>query len=133
MSKRRIIRFSVSIAVLMATTSIVFAGTTYVVSCQNKACDWEGTVSLGGGKRFRTITGYCVQCGKFVCLRWKRNERAPEPLCRIWDLETGRMMALYKCSDCDKPFAPIDSIAAAKHCPKCKQASLTASMRRRYD
>jgi len=74
---------------------------------------------------FNQITGFCVETGKFVYLQWKRGEKKPEPMAKVWDSATGKMIELYKCPDCPQPFIPLRRKAndadgpGFEHCPKC--------------
>ena len=71
------------------------------------------------------ITGFCVETGKFVYLQWKRGEKKPEPMAKLWDSATGEMIEIYKCPDCPQPFIPLRRKAndadgpGFDHCPKC--------------
>ena len=99
------------------------AGMDYPMKCTN--CGYSSRVSVGGGKGFEQITGYCQESKKFVYITWKRGEKKPEPMAKVWDSTTGKMIEVYKCPDCEKPFIPLRAKAADidgpgfDHCPKC--------------
>ena len=112
-----------ALAVVLFSVTASFAGTGYPMKC--KKCGFSAEVMIGGGMRFDQITGFCVESGKFVYLTWKRGTKKPEPMAKVWDLATGKMIELYKCPDCPKPFIPLRLKAADMegpgfdHCPKC--------------
>ena len=96
-----------------------FSGTTYEVT----ATDGDGNattyqVSFGGGKLFEQYTAYDPASGKFVYLRHKRGEKAPEPAATIWDHTTGKTIKLYKFPDAEQPLPIIPSIREMTFCPK---------------
>lgn len=113
----------VVLAFVLIPAMVAPAGTGYPMKC--KHCGFSATVMIGGGMGFHQITGFCVESGKFVYLTWKRGTKKPEPMAKVWDSASGKMIEIYKCPDCDKPFIPLRLNAADRHgpgfdhCPKC--------------
>jgi hypothetical protein len=112
-----------ALAIVFACVSISFAGTGYPMKCGK--CGFEAEVMIGGGRRFEQLTGFCVESGKFVYLTWDRGAKQPEPMAKVWDSATGKVIELYKFPDCPQPIMPLQLDAADregpgfKHCPKC--------------
>ena len=112
-----------ALAILLISAMAAFAGTGYPMKCQN--CGYSTRVMIGGGIGFEQLTGFCVESGKFVYLKWDRGTKKPEPIAKVWDSATGQMIEVYKCPDCPKPFIPLRHKAADRngpgfdHCPKC--------------
>lgn len=120
--------------------SLVWAGTSFRITCKNEKCKFSSTVAFGGDIAFERMTGYCALCNKFVYLRWTREGKGdlarqleggtvpkskPAPSGRIWDATTGRTNDLYACPTCTNAFLPILSDKELRFCPKCRQESLT--------
>jgi len=99
----------------VSLTCLLLAGTAMKFLC--KQCGFSAHVSFGGGKRYEKLTGYCTNCEKFVYLKWERRHAEPEPITKIWDSSTGKLIPLYTCLECSKPFASLQS--GLKWCPKC--------------
>jgi len=112
-----------ALAFLLVPALTAFAGMDYPMKCKN--CGFTCRVQIGGGMGFEQITGFCVETGKFVYLQWKRGEKKPEPMAKVWDSATGKMIEIYKCPDCPQPFIPLRRKAndadgpGFDHCPKC--------------
>ena len=94
-----------ALAFLLIPALTAFAGMDYPMKCKN--CGFTCRVQIGGGMGFEQITGFCVETGKFVYLQWKRGEKKPEPMAKVWDSATGKMIEIYKCPDCPQPFIPL--------------------------
>ena len=114
-------------AALLVLSAAAFAGMDYPMKCAN--CGYATRVQIGGGRGFEQITGYCPESKKFVYITWKRGEKKPEPMARVWDSATGRTIEIHKCPDCAKPFIPLRLKPASadgpgfSHCPKCAKPS----------
>ena len=112
-----------ALTILLVPALTAFAGMDYPMKCKN--CGFASDVLIGGGRDFEQVTGFCVEAGKFVYLQWKRGAKKPEPMAKLWDSATGKMIELYKCPDCPQPFIPLRLKAADRnspgfdHCPKC--------------
>lgn len=121
MNKRTMV---IVIGLLVGIVTVARAGELVSIKCRN--CGYQTGASFGGGFLFEQETGYCVNCGKFVWVTWKRGEAGPEPLARVWDSTTGRVIPLYNCTECSKPFMPIMPIQwlKLKYCPKCGKMDL---------
>jgi hypothetical protein len=125
---------------VLASASIVLAGTLYKLQCSDKDCGYKGEIGIGGSRLQVQKTGFCVNCGDLVTVRWDRpregvTPKAPEmkAVGRIWLPTTGEVKPLYPCPKCSQPFLPIDSVAELKCCPKCKKPTLTAKMELIFD
>jgi DNA-directed RNA polymerase subunit RPC12/RpoP len=130
--------FAIGIVILFLLNSgFVFAGMEYMLKCQNKNCNYSTKIDFGRGMGFGMITGYCMTCSDFTYIQWDLEEKKPhgefskdvsswpDPIAKIWDLNTNEPISLYKCQKCSKPFAPIRQIKDVQHCPKCGQRSLS--------
>ena len=112
-----------ALAFLLLPAMAALAGMGYTMTCSD--CGYSSEVQIGGGMMFKQITGYCTESKKFVYLRWKRDEKKPEPIGQIWDSATGKKIDLYKCPDCSKPFMPVQvdpnnvERPGFDRCPKC--------------
>lgn len=95
------------------------AGTGYDFTCTGPDGEYTDQISLGGGRAFEQITGYCHATGKFVHLSWKRKEAPPRPL-QVWDPRTGEILTLYQMPECPAPVAPIRDIQELRNIPPCK-------------
>lgn len=123
--KKRILYFIIAMTVVFST--LVFAGKAYELIC--KSCGYKAEVEFGGGKQFDQLTGFCVECDDFVYIRWKRDEKKPEPLGWVWNPATGESSPVYECPECGKPFLAISSIHDVKHCPKCRKETLESKLK----
>lgn len=117
---RKTLMLGLAIVVLSAMTAS--AGTGYPMKCSN--CGYAATVMIGGGMKFSQITGFCGEKKEFVCLTWEQGQKKPEPVARIWDSSTGKVIELYQCPDCSKPFMPLQLDKSKDGpgfdcCPKC--------------
>jgi Zn finger protein HypA/HybF involved in hydrogenase expression len=145
--KRRncIVAFVLAIAI---TGSLVWAGTSFRMTCKNERCKFSSTVDFGGDIAFEKMTGYCRKCNTFVYLRWARQGKEdlagrleggkvpkskPTPIGMIWDASTGRTNDLYACPTCTNAFLPILSENDLRFCPKCGQGSLNMETGEHYD
>jgi hypothetical protein len=126
MSNKKRLGFII-IGLIVVCTTLVFAGKAYELIC--KSCGYKAEVRFGGGKQFDQLTGFCVQCGDFVYIRWGRNEKKPEPLGRVWNPATGESSPVYACPECGRPFLAISSIHDMKHCPKCDKETLESKLK----
>jgi hypothetical protein len=122
-------------AVSLFFTEAVFAGMEYMLKCRNRNCNYSTKVDFGGGLGFGQIMGYCMTCGDFTYLQWESRERMPDgsfsdkmlkgpnPIAKIWDLNTNEPVPVYKCGKCSQPFILIKDVKNITHCPKCLQKS----------
>jgi len=120
----------------MLNSAALFAGMEYLLKCQNKNCNYSTKIDFGRGMAFGMITGYCATCGDFTYIQWDLGQKTPggdfsedmikgpDPIAKIWDLNTNEPIYIYKCQKCSKPFAPIKQINDIHYCPKCGQRSI---------
>ena len=97
------------------------------LKCSNESCGYKGNVTIGGGRMFNQLTGYCARDKEFVHLQWKRGEATPD-LIKAWDPKTGQTVELFKCSKCSDPVLSIRNAKELTHCPKCNEATLEAKV-----
>jgi len=109
----------------LGLASLLIAGTTYELTCTNKACKHIASLSLGGGRAFAEASGYCSKCANFTSIQWKRGTPEPDPI-KVWNPATGDTLTLHKCPKCTTPFIVIPKIEDVRRCPKCNQPGLQA-------
>lgn len=120
MTKRSLLMAAV--LVLVAAVAAL-AGLDYPMKCST--CGYASRVQIGGGMQFDQLTGFCGNCGKFVYVKWNRGATKPQPVSRVQDPRTGKVIEYYKCPHCAKPFVPYPVGAADTNgpgfdrCPKC--------------
>ena len=127
---RRIISVLIICCVL---TTLTYAGIIRVFQCSNDNCEFKAEVFSGIGKASTRIPGYCTRCDKIVTVSYSNKDLKkgkPIPVDQVWDSETGRMLDLYECPHCKKPFAVIDEMI---FCPKCGKKSITESVEGNWD
>ena len=120
-------------AALLSGACAVFAGTGYEVTCKTPKCGFKTHAGIGGGMNFEAVAGYCEKCKAWESISWKRGAKAPLPVARFWDPETGTTRRVYKCPKCGEPFAVTEKIEDFKFCPKCKQPGLESKRTILYD
>jgi DNA-directed RNA polymerase subunit RPC12/RpoP len=141
MQKKIIVLLCLAFTICLFNPTLTLAGSSYELKCGNKNCNYTEYVNLGGGFAFEQITGYCVKCGKFVYLKWRRkgsrdselSGREPTPVGHVWCPSTGQTKPLYKCPECSEFFLPIDSVQELRFCPRCKQSKLKSKETMCYD
>lgn len=113
----------IAAAIVFVPALATLAGMSYPMKCDH--CGYSTRVVVGGGRLFEQITGYCPGDKKFVSITWKRDEKKPAPMARVWDASTGKTIDLYKCPDCGKPFIALEvkdtdvDGPGFDHCPRC--------------
>mgnify|MGYP006430793487 CR=1 FL=1 len=112
------LKYTLSLILLALLTNIAFAGTGYQVTSQDGDETVTYRVNFGGARRFEQHTAYDPASEKFVYLKWDRGSDAPEPVCSIWNHETGKTIKLYQFPGVENPLPIIPSINAMKVCPK---------------
>jgi hypothetical protein len=126
-----------AMALVLAPAMNALAGMDYAMKCES--CGFEADVRIGGGRKFEQITGFCANSMKFVYLRWKRGEKGPEPIGKVWDSAAGKTIDVHKCPDCSKPFLAIQVKDANRkspgfdHCPKCGKQTFRGKLKLLYD
>jgi hypothetical protein len=83
------------------------AGQSGEIFCSNPGCGYQDTLTIGGGKKSPSLTGYCRSTKKFVRVKldsWK-----------------GYRETVPACADCPEPILPIydGGQVAEIPCPKC--------------
>jgi hypothetical protein len=88
------------------------AGQSGKVSCANPGCGYQNTLTIGGGKRSPSLTGYCRSTKQFVSVALKSWADYRE--------------VIPACPDCPEPIQPIydGSQVAEIPCPKCGHVTL---------
>lgn len=83
------------------------AGQFGTVTCSNPGCGYQDTLTIGGGKKSPSLTGYCRSTKKFVRVKLKS-----------WK---GYRETVPACPDCPEPIEPIygGGQVSAIPCPKC--------------
>lgn len=108
---------NILISFFMCISEYAFCDGGYHLKCQNPGCKFEDMIYLGVGKtEHEKITGFCVQCRKFVSINKPKDEEL-KPTSRIWCSKTGEFFELCECPFCHKPFAKLTF--PIKFCPIC--------------
>jgi hypothetical protein len=113
--------------------SAVYAGSRYRFTCDNQTCGFKEDIDFGGGFYFTRLTGYCVECERFVYIDWRDEEKPKEPIGYVWDEFRGVKRAVHACPKCGKPFLVIERDWDIKHCPKCGGTSFGYGLIMTYD
>jgi hypothetical protein len=94
------------------------AGEAGTVSCSTPDCGYHHDLTIGGGKKSPSLTGYCRSTKQFVYVKLKS-----------W---AGYRETVPACPDCPEAILPIYSggKVAQIPCPKC--GNLTLSFERRF-
>jgi hypothetical protein len=94
------------------------AGEAGRVSCSTPGCGYQDSLTIGGGKKSPSLTGYCRSTKQFVYVKLKS-----------W---AGYRETVPACPDCPEAILPIYSggRVAQIPCPKC--GNLTLSFERRF-
>jgi hypothetical protein len=94
------------------------AGQSGTVSCATPGCGYQESLSIGGGMKSPSLTGYCRSTKKFVYVKLKS-----------WE---GYRETVPACPDCPEAILPIydGGQVAEIPCPQC--ANLSLSYKRRF-
>jgi hypothetical protein len=97
------------------------AGEKGIVSCSTPDCGYHSNLTIGGGMKSPSVTGYCRSTKKFVRVKLKS-----------WD---DYRKIIPKCPDCPEPILPIysGSQVAEIPCPQCGNLSLRYQRRLMFD
>jgi len=68
-----------------------------------------------------------------VYLSWKRGEKAPVPVGKIWNSKTGETTELYQFPDCKIPLPVIRSFEDMKVCPFTGDKNFKVIRKTAYD
>ena len=103
---------------LVFGASPAVAGEKGMVSCATPGCGYHYDLTIGGGKKSPSVTGYCRYTKKFVRVKldsWK-----------------GYRETVPACADCPEPILPIydGGQVAEIPCPQC--GNLTLHYKRRF-
>ena len=104
------------VLVLWAVTAV--AGQSGTVTCANPGCGYHYDLTIAGGKKSPSLTGYCRSTKKFVRVKLESWADYRE--------------VVPACPDCPEPILPIYSggQVAAIPCPQCD--NLTLNFKRRF-
>ncbi|MDD2904372.1 MAG: hypothetical protein PHU44_18240 [Syntrophales bacterium] len=104
--------------ILLASTAL--AGESGTVSCTKPGCGYHTNLSIGGGRRSPSVTGYCAKQKKFVRIKIKSWEDYRKP---------------HYCPGGKERLQPIysGSEVARIPCPKCGNLSLRYQRRLMFD
>jgi len=99
-------------------TAPAAAGEAGTVSCSTPGCGYQQDLTIGGGMRSPSLTGYCRSTKQFVRVKldsWK-----------------GYRETVPACPDCPEPIRPIydGGQVAEIPCPQC--GNLTLHYKRRF-
>lgn len=106
--------------VILLLTDSALAGEAGTVSCTTPGCGYHANLSIGGGRRSPSITGYCAKTRQFVRVKLKSWEDYRKPQRCPGGKE--RLQPIYDGSDVSR-FP----------CPKCGNFSLKFQGGRRFD
>ena len=123
----------ITVIMVLAVATIAYAGTIRQFTCSNKECNFKAEVFSGRGKASTIVAGFCKQCEKMVTVKVRnRNLKGGKitPLTQVWDSTTGKILDLYECPYCKRPFARITRMI---YCPKCGKKSISESMTGKWD
>ena len=97
------------------------AGEAGTVSCATPGCGYHANLSIGGGMKSPSVTGYCRSTKKFVRVKLKS-----------WD---DYRKIIPKCPDCPEPIRPIyhGNQVAEIPCPQCGHLTLHYDRRFLFD
>jgi len=104
-------------AMLLASSSIASAGTTYRITSKDGEKAVEYRVDFGGAKRFERWTAFNFASKTFVYLDFPRGSGPPAPAARIWDHRTG---------ETDKFRAASSALEDMKVCPVTGDRAFTS-------
>jgi hypothetical protein len=102
-------------------TAAALAGEAGTVSCATPGCGYHHNLTIAGGMKSPSLTGYCRSTKKFVRVKLKS-----------WE---GYREIIPKCPDCPEAILPIyDGDQVAKiPCPQCGKLSLSYKSRLLFD
>jgi predicted RNA-binding Zn-ribbon protein involved in translation (DUF1610 family) len=97
------------------------AGEKGIVSCSTPDCGYHANLTIGGGMKSPSVTGYCRSTKQFVRVKLKS-----------WD---DYRKSIPKCPDCPEPIRPIyhGNQVAEIPCPQCGKLSLRYQRRLLFD
>lgn len=127
------LRYTTACLLLFLLSDACIAGTGYEVTSSDGQQTVTYMVNFGGGRMFQQHTAYDPASKEFIYLRWKRGEKAPEPVSSIWDHRTGETIPLYQFPGAKHPLPVIPSIDAMKVCPKTGDKNFKYEARIAYD
>jgi hypothetical protein len=97
------------------------AGQSGTVTCTTPGCGYQDTLTVGGGKKSTSVTGYCRSTKKFVRVKLNSWEEYRE--------------VVPVSPDCPEPILPIYSggQVAEIPCPKCGCLTLRYKKTKMFD
>lgn len=134
------LRYLLPLILLAMLTNSAHAGTEYEVTAKDGNEEVTYMVKFGGGMLFNQYTAFDPASKKFVYLTWRtrslnneKPEAPPEPICSIWNHETGKTINLYKFPGVEHPLPVIPSIKEMKVCPMTGDKDFTSRPMIAYD
>jgi hypothetical protein len=103
--------------IVLAGACNAFAGTRYEIKSKAGEESITYTVDFGGGRGVDQFTAFDPVSKKFVYFYWKRTEKEPQPVGKVWSHTTGETLKLYKFPGVECPLPVIPSIEDMKVCP----------------
>jgi hypothetical protein len=116
----KLICLSIFLAALLFLAEGALAGESGTVSCAHPGCGYQTNLSIGGGRKSPSVTGYCAKEKKFVRVKLQSWEDYRKP---------------QKCPGGKEPLQPIygGGEVAKILCPKCGNLSLSYKRRLMFD
>jgi len=102
-------------------TAPALAGEAGAVSCASPGCGYHANLSIGGGMKSPSLTGYCRSTKKFVRVKLKS-----------WEGYRDTVPASPDCPEAILPIYDGDQVAAIP-CPRCGKLTLHYKRRLMFD
>lgn len=121
-------RTIITVLIIGIICPLIYAGVGVGIKCSNDECNYKSEVDTGTGKRSTAVSGYCVKCKKMVTVRFEKDKS--KVIAQVWDSATGKVLDLYECPHCKKPFAEAKQIV---FCPKCNKKTVSTEITAKWD
>jgi len=97
------------------------AGQTGTVSCATPGCGYQESLTIGGGKKSPSLTGYCRSTKKFVRVKLES-----------WEGYRKKVPASPDCPEAIKPIYDGSQVSGIP-CPQCGKKNLSYKRRLFFD